>query len=232
MTINKLSDDNLNIIFDYINQVLDMRCLQCSCKYFNSNYPKKYIEMNIIEHKKKITNIFPELIIKYLGGYNDILHYYLLDKCLNNIEDIENLTLTSLHKSGHITIQTKKYDIILGMYSRNLGFISFSDQCMKSNTDFEGNTENNIDYIIYQKYNHINSDWYITEFNYFTSNTKIYSKSRRGLFRTIRLIEFNKGYHHYTHHLEDFTDVNTNLCNLIQNIVINTDKKRHRLSRY
>ena len=127
MIIGVLPDDIINLIFDYIRQVLDFRCIQCCCRYFNQNSLKKYIDDNITRIKNTIKNIYPELIIRYVGGYNDILHYYLFDKCFYNIKNIENLTLKSLHNYSYITsFVNNNYNILLGRYSDNQGFISFS----------------------------------------------------------------------------------------------------------
>ena len=210
MLLHNLPDDSFDIIFSSLQQILDLRSLQCTCRYFHKNELKNKINC-IVENKKKIIkNTFPDLMIRILGGYNDVLHYNITNN-LTNIDKIDQLTIRSLYKTNFITVIENQ--LLLGKYSRGRGFVSFSNlEDMKV-----------VDYVIYQEYNHKESDWLITDFHYLSGN-KIYSN-------TIKLLKFCHGYINYSYSLCTNDTSYSEICT-ITDLILNIDKKKQILGRY
>lgn len=120
MIFSSLPDECLRDIFLYINDYCYLRILECSCSFFTKDFSKDYIDKYLRERKKFILNYFPRLIIDMLGGYDQILHYPI----------IENPTIrVNSHESKDIIIipspnfSEMVYPVMIGVYN-NQAFIS------------------------------------------------------------------------------------------------------------
>ena len=194
MIFHILPSDNLNIIFDYIYQIIDIRCLVSTCTFFNHDKINP-LPSFIAKKKKKIIQSFPILIIHLLGGYNDILHIQTLsNQHFQHIHDIHNLSL------NYITSYLSKFDscILLTNYASWNGLV-----LIKINFSTY--------YILYQEYSHSYSDWYIKYFKYTSINSNLYS-------RTNKLLEFKRGYLRYTDYQNKMPRFHFQLYPIISNI--------------
>ena len=129
MIFSSLPDECLRDIFLYINDYCQIRILECSCSFFIKDFSKDYIDKYLRERKKFILNYFPRPIIDMLGGYDQLLHYPI----------IENPTIKKKHKitagvdsegltDKFIIIPSPKfsemeYPVMIGVYN-DLAFIS------------------------------------------------------------------------------------------------------------
>ena len=74
-----LPDDCLNIIFLFVDELLDLYNLSLSCSYFNKDFSKDFIKKKFIHKSAFIRNYFPEPIIELAGGFYDMLFYPIFD---------------------------------------------------------------------------------------------------------------------------------------------------------
>ena len=212
MLLGILPIDSINVIFTFLHQILDIRSLQCTCNYFNENEIKKKINDIINKKKIYIKTLLPDLLIRILGGYNDVLHFETINE-LHSISDVDQLTIHSLYTRKYIN--RFKNVLILGTFSNDKGFISFSIK--KDNILIE--------YVIYQEYNHKLSNWSIKDFHRLPNSSKVCSN-------TFKLIEFKKGYLDYTDSTIRPYNNNFEMYKIIIDHTLDIDKKKIILGRY
>jgi len=131
MLFGEIPDDCLRIIFHYIDELIEFRILESSCSFFHKGFTKDFINEYIQKKKIFIKTHFPDLIIRMVGGYNQILHYPIVHFSRPPYE--HPIYLCTGPKQGarqpNITFEHMKYSIMIGRYlsgnNRYQSFISF-----------------------------------------------------------------------------------------------------------
>lgn len=170
-----IPDDCINIIFLFVDELLDLYNLSLSCSYFNKGFSKDFIKKKFIHKSGFIRNYFPEMIIELAGGFHDMLFYPIFDN--KYFDNKYNNQTFFIEFTKNIHLQQMKYPIMIGRF-QDRSFITFVIKSTKKNF-FKGmvepcsNTEINY-YVLsmYQRYSYFESSWYTTEKNIFNSNLK------------------------------------------------------------
>ena len=194
MIFHLLSYDNLYIILDYLYQIIDLRCLLSTSSFFHSESILFFIHTLIQKKKNNISKSFPELVIRLFGGYNDFLHINILSSSyLSNIHDIDHISS----------------DFVLNLFHHENGILLTNYASGKSLIIAKINS--NVFYLIYQKYSHFCSDWYVKYYLNISFDGHSYS-------RTIRILEFKKGYLQYTDYRKKLPQLHYQLYPLLSTI--------------
>jgi len=169
----ELPDDCINIIFLFVDELLDLYNLSLSCSYFNKGFSKDFIKKKFIYKSAFIRNYFPEPIIELAGGIHDMLFYPIFD---NELLKWHQYTFF-IEFTKNIQLKHMKYPIMIGRYQEK-SFIAFVLKSSKKSS-FKGmirecsTTEINYYVLtIYQRYGYFESSWYTTEKNVFNSDLK------------------------------------------------------------
>ena len=126
MIFCSLPDDAIQDIFLYINDYCHIRILQCSCSFFTKDFSKDYINKYLRERKKFILNYFPRPIIDMLGGYDQILHYPIIENPTIRVKSLESKDILNIKFDRIIpapNFSEMVYPVMIGVYN-NEAFIS------------------------------------------------------------------------------------------------------------
>ena len=115
MIFNILPDVCIEQIFIYLNDYIHLRMLESSHSFFTTGYSKDFISNYLSKRKNFIRNYFPSVIIEMLGGYNQILHYPILEN--PRIRNKRILFTGNYHIAiiPSPTFEQMKYSIMIGV---------------------------------------------------------------------------------------------------------------------
>ena len=122
MIFNRLPDDCLKQIFFYLEHYIHLRMLESSHSFFCNGFSRDFIANYLSKRKQFIRDFFPPLIINMVGGYNQILHYPVIQSPTTRKNT--RIYTSNYHIVPSPTFTDMPYSVMIGVVQQQ-AFISF-----------------------------------------------------------------------------------------------------------